>query len=263
MDANDCRTVRREIDASELGQRLSGPLEMHLAACAACAQFRTERAQLRELVGSLKPVAAPADFDLRLRARMAREKDAGARQPFIFRFALTTPGIAVAALIVVTIASIVWINQRRQTVNTPIASQNSNNEKPAGPAPVPAKPENPVPANPENKGTEPNEGLLATMDSRRTPKRLNPAGRSPVKSLPVSADPPAQVSEFNTRGAQSIRQNRDRAGEVSLTAPSQPMVVSVQDAKGARHKILLPPISFGSQRLDNRTSVGMTNRKDW
>ena len=34
MNANDCRTVRREIDTSELGQRLSGPLEMHLAACA-------------------------------------------------------------------------------------------------------------------------------------------------------------------------------------------------------------------------------------
>ena len=97
MNANDCRTVRREIDISELGQRLSEPLEGHVATCAACAQFRTERAQLRELVGSLKPVLAPADFDMRLRARIAREKDARARQPFIFRFALTTPVIAVAA----------------------------------------------------------------------------------------------------------------------------------------------------------------------
>ena len=32
MNANDCRTVRGEIDTSELGQRLSAPLEMHLAA---------------------------------------------------------------------------------------------------------------------------------------------------------------------------------------------------------------------------------------
>jgi hypothetical protein len=87
---------------------------MHLAACAACAQFQIERAQLRELVGSLKPVAAPADFDMRLRARIAREKDAGARQPFIFRFARTTPAIAVAALIVLTIAAIVWVNQRNR-----------------------------------------------------------------------------------------------------------------------------------------------------
>ena len=77
----------------------------------------------------------------------------------------------------------------------------------------------------------------------------------------MSLNPPSQVSEFNTRGAESIRQTRD--GDVSLTAPSKPMVVSVKDANGATHKILLPPISFGSQRLDNRTPVSMTNRKDW
>lgn len=253
MNANDCRTVRREIDTAELGQRLSGSLETHLAACAACAQFRTERAQLRELVGSLKPVAAPADFDMRLRARIAREKEAGARQPFIFRFALTTPAIAVVALIVLTIASIVWINQRKQTVNTPIATDNPVKEKPAGTAPVPASP--------DNTAVQSNEGVVATIDPRRIPKRLNQAERNPGKSLPVSLNPSSQVSEFNTRGAESVRQTRD--GDVSLTAPSKPMVVSVKDANGATHKILLPPISFGSQRLDNRTPVSMTNRKDW
>ena len=255
MNANDCRTVRGEIDTSELGQRLSAPLEMHLAACAACAQFRTERAQLRELVGSLKPVAAPADFDLRLRARIAREKDAGARQPFIFRFAMTTPAIAVAALIVLTIASIVWINQRKQTANTPIATGNPKDEKLAGTAPAPA--------NPTKTGNQPKEGLVATFEPPRTPKRPTQAERNPGKSVPVSATSPSQVSEFNTTAARSIPQARDRAGEVSLTAPSKPMVVSVQDANGATHKILLPPISFGSQRLDTRTPVGMTNRKDW
>ena len=254
MNANDCRTVRREIDTSELGQRLSGPLEMHLAGCAACAQFRTERTQLRELVGGLKPVAAPADFDMRLRARIAREKDARARQPFIFRFALTTPAIAVVALLVLTIASIVWINQRKQTANAPVATK-PNNENPAGPAPAPH--------NPANPGTQPNERLVAAIDPPRSPKRVNPAERNPGKSAPVGLNPPSQVSDFNTAAAKSIPQTRDRAGEVSLAAPSQPMVVSVKDANGATHKILLPPISFGSQRLDNRTPVGMTNRKDW
>jgi hypothetical protein len=254
MNANDCRTVRREIDISELGQRLSEPLEGHLATCAACAQFRTERAQLRELVGSLKPVVAPADFDMRLRARIAREKDACARQPFIFRFALTTPAIAVAALIVLTIASVVWINQRNQTPNTPGLAASPNDEKVTNPAPLPA--------NPKDAGTQPKDAVVATIDQPVTPKRVNPSDRNFVKSLPASVNPPS-VSEFNTTAAPSFKQTRDRAGEVSLTAPSKPMVVSVQDANGATRKILLPPISFGSQRLDNRTPVSMTNRKDW
>jgi len=253
MNANDCRTVRLEIDTAELGHRLSGPLEMHLAACAACAQFRTERAQLRELVGSLKPVAAPADFDMRLRARIAREKAASARQPFIFRFAMTTPAIAVVALIVLTIASIVWINQRNRTANTPIANTNPKSEKATSPAPLPAN---------RDAVSQPKEPVVAINNPPVNSKRTNPSERNSVKSLPVSVNTPSQVSEFNTRGAESIRQ-RDRAGEVSLTAPSKPMVVSVQDANGATHKILLPPISFGSQRLDNRTPVSMTNRKDW
>jgi hypothetical protein len=206
-------------------------------------------------VGSLKPVAAPADFDMRLRARIAREKDASARQPFIFRFAMTTPAIAVVALIVLAIASIVWINQRKQTANTPIATDNPTNEKPAGTAPAPASP--------TSTGTQKNDGLVATIDPPRSPKRQNPAERSPGRSVPASLNPPSQVSDFNTGAAESFRQTGDRAGEVSLTAPSKPMVVSVQDANGATHKILLPPISFGSQRLDTRTPVGMTNRKDW
>lgn len=255
MNANDCRTVRREIDTSELGQRLSDPLEMHLATCAACAQFRTERAQLRELVGSLKPVVAPADFDMRLRARIAREKDARARQPFIFRFAMTTPAIAVAALIVLTIASVVWINQRNQTPNTPVAADTGNNEKVTSPAQLPVIS--------KDAGALPKEPLVATVSQPGNSKRANPSERNPVKSLPASVNPRAQVSEFNTTAAQSIRQTRDRAGEVSLAAPSKPMVVSMQDANGATHKILLPPISFGSQRLDTRTPVSMTNRKDW
>lgn len=252
MNGNDCRTVRLEIDTSELGQRLSEPLERHLSGCAACAQFRTERAQLRELVGSLKPVAAPADFDMRLRARIAREKDLAVRQPFIFRLALTTPAIAVAALVVLTIASIVWINQRNPTVNTQTAA-NPTNEKATSPTQPPAV---------QDVAPKSKDVVVATNDQPAS-KRVNPTERKLVKSVPVSVGAPTQVSEFNTRAAESIRQTRDRAGEVSLTAPSRPMVVSVQDANGTTRKILLPPVSFGSQRFDNRTPVGMTNRKDW
>ncbi len=137
MNLKDCRAVRLEIDSSELGQGLSEQVETHLAACPACAEFRTERRELRELVGSLQPVVAPADFDVRLRARIARERDSGARQPFIFRFALTTPAIALAALLVILVWAIVWINQKNRSANpiTAAAGQNKETANPATPAP--------------------------------------------------------------------------------------------------------------------------------
>src|SRR5262249_24596178 len=112
MNGNECRAIRLEIDNSELGQRLSAPVAAHLAACAACAQFRAERTDLRELVGSLRPVSAPPDFDMRLRARIAREKDTP-RQPFIFRFVMSTAAIASAAVAVLLLAgAIFWLNHR-------------------------------------------------------------------------------------------------------------------------------------------------------
>jgi len=253
MNAKDCRTVRREIDTSELGQRLSQPVEMHVATCAACAKFRTERAELRDLVGSLKPVAAPADFDMRLRARIARDRDVQARRPFIFRVVLTTPAIAFAALLVIAVASIVWISQRSRTTNQPTASLSQKNEN----ATVPNS-SSTVPVT----GVQAKEPVVATGTSPRKQKPLNESPRNVAKTI-TGTPPVPRVSDFSTTSAQSFRQTADRAGEVSLTAPSKPMVVSVKDANGATHKILLPPISFGAQRLDNRTPVSMTNRKDW
>ena len=111
MNTNECRSVRQEIDQSELGQRLSESSESHVIGCASCAAFRADRTRLRELVGSLQPVTAPADFDMRLRARIAREQDQPA-QPSIFRLFMSTPAIAVAGLIVMVVGAMVWMNQR-------------------------------------------------------------------------------------------------------------------------------------------------------
>jgi hypothetical protein len=129
MNGKECRATRREIDESELNQRLSNQARSHLAECASCRDFRAERASLRELVGSLKPVAAPGDFDMRLRARIANEQGR-ARQPFIFRFVTSTPAIVTAALVVMLATSLVWFAQRNKSQQAPAISATA----PAGPS---------------------------------------------------------------------------------------------------------------------------------
>lgn len=250
MDTKECRLVRLEIDNSDLGQRLSERLESHVAGCSGCAQFRLERSELRGLVGSLKPVAAPADFEMRLRARIAREKDSRARQPFIFRFALSTPGIALAAGLVLMVAAAVWINQHRAPQTLTEVTANSGND-------VPKEVPKEAPSTKQNS----DDVIPGTKPSADAPvqvaKRTNPINRN-AKSASENVS-----SDFGVGRAPAIGRISDREGEVSLTAPSQPMVVTVQDANGQSHKILLPPVSFGAQRFDSRTPVGMTNRKDW
>ena len=255
MNTNECRGVRQEIDQSELGQRLSESSESHVIGCASCAAFRAERTRLRELVGSLQPVTAPADFDMRLRARIAREQDQPA-QPSIFRLFMSTPAIAVAGVIVMVVGGMVWMNQRAGQPPTGTASNQPAPPNPATPSGAStqagAKDNQTVPPAETNKGRD-----LSIEDQKlASVPRRNSTKTSSIASAPQSSD-------FNTSRAPSFQMS-DRAGEVSLTAPVKPMVVTVYDEKGGSRKILLPPVSFGSQRLtDKTTPVSMTNTRDW
>ena len=256
MNTNECRNVRQEIDQSELGRRLSESSESHVSGCVSCAAFRAERTRLRELVGSLQPVTAPADFDMRLRARIAREQDQHSAQPSIFRLFMSTPAIAVAGLIVMVVGGLVWMNQRSVSSPTTTASK-----QPAPPNPVTPSVASTQPAAPGNQaapGAETPKGRDLPIEDQKlaSASRRNSTRTSALVNAPQSSD-------FNTSRAPSF-QLSDRAGEVSLTAPVKPMVVTVYDEKGGSRKILLPPVSFGSQRLTDRTTpVSMTNTRDW
>jgi hypothetical protein len=254
MSGKVCREMRREIDQSELRQTLSAEAEAHLAECAACAAFRDERFRLRELVGALEPVVAPADFDVRLRARIARERDTH-QQPFIFRLVMSTPAIALAAVLVMVVGTIVFMNQRNRTQTPAVASTREDKATvPVSPVPEVAVTTRVSPVN----GTE--EPSVNPPDA---PRRLNVSAKNNTKGGPGTNAGP-EVSDSTVRRAQSFQLAPDRAGEVSLTAPVKPMVVTMYDERGGSRKIQLPPISFGSQRLTgNRTPVSMTNTRDW
>jgi hypothetical protein len=252
MSGKVCRDVRREIDQSELGQSLSAAAEAHVAACPGCAEFRGERSHLRELVGALRPVIAPADFDMRLRARLARERDVP-RQNFIFRFVLSTPGIVVAAILVLVVGIAVFTSQRKP--QGPSVALGGGGNPAATPAPAPA-----AAAKDENSET-----VRTTMPDNANQGKSKQstllARNAPRLTAPVNAAP--QVEDLSVKGAQIVRA-ASRPGEVSLLAPLKPMVVTIYDEHGTSRKIQLPPISFGSQRLtDNRVPVSMTNSKEW
>jgi hypothetical protein len=251
MNGNLCREVRREIDQSELQQSLSANSETHVADCAGCKTFRDERLRLRELVGALQPVTAPDDFEMRLRARIARERDVP-KQPFIFRFVMSTPAIVVAAVLVIAVGAVVFISQRNHS-EAPTQAKSGGNER-VNPAPTST-----VVVKDETVKPEPPKPAVDNVGDKSKPLPVI------VKNTPKSSSPfkGVQADDFGARGAQSVKLS-DRAGEVSLVAPNRPMVVTMYDEHGATRKVQLPPISFGSQRLtDNRKQVSMTNTKDW
>jgi hypothetical protein len=121
MSCKDCRV---EIEETEQGQSLSAASGAHLAACAECRAFRDERLALRQMIASLEVVTAPADFDFRLRARLAAAKSDGDSRFALSRF---TPGawsMALAASFVLLVALGLVVNQAwfsTRTQNTSLA----------------------------------------------------------------------------------------------------------------------------------------------
>ena len=253
MNGNLCREVRREIDQSELRQSLSANSEAHVSACAACQAFRDERVRLRELVGGLKPVSAPADFEMRLRARIARERDVP-KQSFIFRFVMSTPAIVVAAVLVIAVGLAVFLSQRNNHSEAPAQARGGGNQR-VSPTPI----SNEVATDGAVKPEQPKPIVDGGVERSRTSPVM--AKNNLKSSSPFNSVPPAD--DIDVRRAPNVKLS-DKAGQVSLYAPNRPMVVTMYDENGAMHKIQLPPISFGSQRLtDNRKQVSMTNSKDW
>jgi hypothetical protein len=256
MNGKECRATRREIDESELNQKLSDQARSHIALCALCRDFRAERTSLRELVGNLEPVAAPGDFDMRLRARLASERQDHTRQPFIFRLAIGAPAIAAAALVVILALAMVWVAQRNRSQTPEIAKVPIKEE--------PAAPQQPVVAvNKNDAASEPN--LITPENGGSKTDRPNQPGNAGRGTNSKSASAGVSVSDYSALRAESYQQIEQRAGEVSLSAPLKPMVVSMQDDRGATHQISLPPVSFGAQRLvDNRMTLSFSpNSRSW
>src|SRR5436190_11747658 len=164
MNGNVCRETRQEIDQSELRQSLSANTEAHVAACAACQTFRDERLRLRELVGGLKPVTAPADFEMRLRARIARERDVP-KQSFIFRYVMSTPAIVVAAVLVIAVGAVVFISQKNHS-QTPTQAQAGGNER------VSPAPSSTVTAKDEGSGSEQPKPAVETPADNSKPQPI-------------------------------------------------------------------------------------------
>jgi hypothetical protein len=255
MNWKECRATRREIDESELNQTLSQEARLHVAECASCRDFRAERTSLRELVGSLEPVAAPRDFDLRLRARLASERQSRARRPFIFGLVIGTPAITAAALVLMLVV-MVWLAQRNRNQAPAVASVPSRQ--------VPAVPNQTTPAY-SPVAPELREGPSQISTDVKLTGRQNREGNSYREINRKSDSAGINARDYGASPAESIKQIEQKAGEVSLSAPLKPMVVSMEDDRGAKRRISLPPVSFGAQRMmDSRTPVSFTsNSRSW
>ncbi len=237
----ECRATRQEID--EGGGRLSAQALRHVASCAQCLAFQNERARLRELLTSLEPVTAPADFDFRLRARIAAQTEKLGLRSFFGGFALSTPAMAVAALVIVALGgSIVWIKQRGAKQASTVAVNSTSQVKVRNSTTADNLPQSKQADVPDSATPASTRGTNADAPNYLV------QGRKPQFRDPGLSQSGRSSRDLSASSAPSLKQGQN-PGAVYVSAPVKPMVLSLQDNNGATRRISLPPVSFGSQRL--------------
>lgn len=253
---DNCLASRHEIEEANLGQPLSESATEHMGGCAKCQDFYESRLKLRQMVAGLGTVEAPADFDFRVRARIASEQ-VGAPHGFSFgNLAIGFPSIALGTLVLLVGAGFavrVW--------NSPTNSATAVRTE----APDVNQPNLVVEQNPSaeeliaSRGNHEELAVDAESKVRDAKKQRTQVRRSVVSLRNKSA---VATHDFSSAPAPVIKQEDAIASlETSrvflIEASSQPLRVSLDYAKGGSRTISVPTLSFGSERV--LTGEGSSN----
>ncbi|HEX5890845.1 MAG TPA: hypothetical protein VFY61_19190 [Pyrinomonadaceae bacterium] len=251
MKDKRCEPVRRELEELMLNDNFSAATGEHLRTCFECREFQRQQTKLRQIVGSLGTVNAPADFDFRLRARLVADAEAPS-----FRFwTITVKGLATAAVLVVFGVGAVMVWQR---VDDPT------------PAVAVAQPPQ-VTAPEAGAGEDPNRQVHWINDSL-----MNPAVADNRTATPPRKPKPSRPANTPKRTVSTVDFSSERATVISNTPPAvdnatvfpieaslQSVKVSLDDGRGNARTISFPTVSFGSQRVLTTTANQFNSKGEW
>ena len=244
MRKNNCELIRRELDELMPDEACSTAATVHLRECAPCREFQEQQTKLRQIVRSLGTVEAPADFDFRLRARLANEPSGAS---YFWPFARR--GLAVAAMLLLFATGAVVV---RNVLNEP-----RNVDE------VARQPELSKPA-----VTSEQPPAATTNISAPTTVAVND------EEPPVIRKGRRPQIEYKKRAVSSIDFSKERAEVIGvmeragvsaafpIDASLQPFTVSLDDGRGNAKTISVPTISFGSQQIVP-TGNQVAPKRDW
>jgi hypothetical protein len=251
MKANDCKLIRHDIEETEFGRELSPGVVQHMDQCTSCREFFESDKKIRQMVGSLAPVEAPADFDFRLSARIAQTST---RRFGGWNFSLAVPSAVIAALVLIVVGIFAFrspqIETRNQTATTTTSdpSKDESKTQAGGTDTHLSKPSNENP-NPEKSKVIPEKNRRLVKPNEAVAQRSG-----------------LVIEDSSSRGARIVKSEQPLVGiQPQLVFPMQTLTVSVDDAKGVSRTISFPTVSFGSQRVlaGNGASYQTPARTNW
>jgi len=256
MKAIDCKACRNEIEDAVAGERLHAAALAHLEACARCRRFSEQRRALRELVASSlgTTVAAPHDFEWRLRARINAGKGAEHRARTWQGYAPGARAIALAASFVLVIGIAVLLKQtgtQRSDVRLPVETAAVKETRVIGASDGGSDKLTTVDgASPDNGNGINRTNHLANNRARveRAPGVKSSKGKTEmVASAEAASNGPVRSNDFSSRAAPVIN-----LFSVPVRPPSQTVEVLLDEGQGTMRTVSLQPITFGSQAILER-----------
>lgn len=266
MKSTICRRVCREIEEAAPAHILSDLSLKHLNSCSACQSFLDQRLKMSELLGTLLPVKAPEDFDVRLRARLAALKQTRhhASGPYFLRF--NVPSVAVAMMLLLAVAAFLWRVYERPTNQAPAKQQEVSMELNSEQTHQGEKVRQLQSANQAeviNNGSE----LGVAPESRR--KRLTTKWRTSEVASVKGVGQRTVSKDFSSVPAPVLTGQQPVANSASvfpIETSYQALKLSLTDVNGVPRTISVPAVSFGSQRVltGNASPTAQNSAKgDW
>ena len=231
MRDTKCETVRRELEELMLGDDCSMSAMQHLQECGDCREFHQKQTKLRQIVGGLGMVEAPADFDFRLRARLAHESSSAGFHLRAMQWSFATKSFAAATLVLLFVGGVVYVRTIvNQEANLELV--NLRTSEPPQPAARPA----------ERQVVVPEQTHVVASDNG--PRQVNRSEkRVAARKAPLAA------VDFGSERPTVISNSQMHSPIFPIDASVQSLRFSFDDGRGNARTISVPTITFGSQRV--------------
>lgn len=262
----DCQKCKNEIEERDLRREsLSEAATAHVASCASCQLFGEERLALRRLVGGLEKVSAPADFEFRMRARMAAEASRHAPRASWFNISPAALSWPLAACFALVVSATLYFQQQPQP-NATLIEQARTVVVAETPAPQASLNEATSSSSPAtNVETLPGADETSQKNSLAARPRVLPVRANGGRTTVDAARIRAGLEETNSASlpgapVMSAANNTATTGErvlvpVQVSAQERPLKVLLQETGGGARTISVESVSFGSRDVIGRPAT--------
>jgi hypothetical protein len=266
----NCQKCKIEIEErAPRRERLSDAATAHLSACASCRVFEAERLALSRLVGGLEKVSAPADFDFRMRARMAAASSVSAPRSRRFNFSPAALSWPLAACFALVISATLYFQPRPQP---PVLTDTPTEQAGQARATAAATAATPTPQASESEATSQSAPVklvetrhsidaLASktaLDARRRalPVRAPGAATTEAAQIRVALEESTSASVLGAPMKYDGRAQGEGASiPVQVSAQERPLKVLLRETGGTARTISVESVSFGSRDVIGRPAT--------